>query len=70
MSNSISTEFQLKLLLSSLRINCKFFDGYGKPCRLSEQHNFETDLGVHFVCNCNGDIDDCGLPEKFQNLLI
>ncbi len=58
--------FKLKLLLSCLRITCRYFDGDEQVCGLSELGDFST---CHIACNCNGELDRCDLPEKFQTKL-
>ncbi len=55
--------FPLKLLLSCLRITCRYFTGDEEVCGLSELGNHKT---CHIACNCNGELDRCDLPEKFQ----
>ena len=61
--NEMSDYFKLKLLLSCLRITCRYFTGDEQVCGLSELGDFET---CHIACNCDGDINQCDLPEKFQ----
>jgi hypothetical protein len=60
-------EFILKLLLSHLRLRCRYFTGDEEICTLSEKGI--TDHDVHVACNCDGDISRCDLPEKFRGNL-
>lgn len=55
--------FKLKLLLSCLRITCRYYQGDEEECELPELGDFEE---CHIACNCGGDINECDLPEKFQ----
>ena len=64
--------FKLKLLLSCLQITCCYFKGGEEVCGLSEKCVPEdTDIyhypySCHVACNCDGDIERCDLPDKFQ----
>ena len=58
--------FKLHLLLSCLRITCRYFTGDEEVCELSQTGDFEE---CHVTCNCDGNINRCDLPEKFQMCL-
>ncbi|KKN56278.1 hypothetical protein LCGC14_0574230 [marine sediment metagenome] len=58
--------FKLKLLLSCLRITCRYFEGDEHQCGVSEKYWCEVSGDSHIACNCDGDINQCDLPEKFQ----
>lgn len=58
--------FKLRLLLSCLRITCRYFTGDEEGCLLSQLGNYEDS---HIACNCDGDINQCDLPDKFQAAL-
>jgi len=60
----MTDSFKLKLLLSCLRITCRYFEGDEEECELSRLCGFSEDC--HIACNCDGDISQCDLPEKFQ----
>ncbi len=61
--------FKLKLLLRCLRITCCFFKADEAECGVSEE-NWDKVEGVsHIACNCDGDMSQCDLPEKFQRYL-
>lgn len=62
-------EFKLKLLLASLRITCRYFQDDEQVCELSVLHWQEDVDDCHIACNCNGDINHCDLPKKFQAYL-
>lgn len=64
-------EFKLSLLLDCLRITCKYFKGDEEVCELSEKYfsNDDSYPDCHVACNCNGDINRCDLPDKFQACL-
>ena len=62
-TNEMNDSSKLKLLLSCLRITCRYFAGDEQVCGLSELGDFET---CHIACNCDGDINECDLPDKFQ----
>jgi hypothetical protein len=63
--------FKLKLLLSCLRITCQYFKGDEDECGLSLEYipKDAEDYDCHIACNCDGDINQCDLPEKFQACL-
>ena len=65
--------FKLKLLLSCLRIICRYFEGDEQACGLSIEYYREADdvedFECHIACNCDGDINQCDLPEKFRRCL-
>jgi len=63
--------FKLRLLLSCLRITCRYFQGDENECGLSDEYipKEDEDMGWHVACNCDGDISRCDLPEKFQRCL-
>ena len=58
--------FKLKLLLAGLRITCRYFTGDEEECGLSEVGVKGIFDDCHIACNCDGDINQCDLPEKFQ----
>ena len=62
-TKEITDSFKLKLLLACLRITCRYFIDDERVCGLSELGNHET---WHITCNCDGDINQCDLPDKFQ----
>ena len=64
----MNDSFKLKLLLSCLRITCRYFKGDEEVCELSEEYDAkDTEFPeYHIACNCDGDINQCDLPEKFQ----
>ena len=66
--NMMNNSFVLRLLLSCLRITCRYFSGDEDICGLSEKYNAkDTEFTeYHTTCNCDGDIDKCDLPNKFQ----
>ena len=64
--------FKLKLLLSCLRITCRYFKGDEAVCGLSEEYASSKDIEYpewHVACNCDGNINQCDLPEKFRRCL-
>ena len=63
--------FKLKLLLSCLRITCRYYEGDEEECGLSAEHIPQNtiDFDCHIACNCDGDINQCDLPDKFQACL-
>jgi len=67
----MTDSFKLKLLLSCLRITCRYFQGDEEVCGLSEEYNTKaTEYSEwHVACNCDGNISRCDLPEKFQMCL-
>lgn len=71
----IDTDMKLKILLACLRITCRYFQGDEEECKLAGDWNYKyTDLGedeydTHRACNCDGDINECDLPEKFWSAL-
>ncbi len=67
----MDTDFKLELLLACLRITCRFFKGDEELCGLSEEYEVkDTETpDCHIACNCDGDISQCDLPEKFQRCL-
>ena len=60
--------FKLALLLSCLRITCKYFEGDEYECGVSNKYWDKVNGDVHLACNCNGEIDRCDLPVKFQEI--
>ena len=69
MSDTVSNDFKLKLLLDGLRVTCCYFTGDEEVCKVSEMGSFvHDDDSCHVTCNCNGDINQCDLPERFQTL--
>lgn len=60
--------FKLKLLLACLRITCRYFSGDEEECGLSKEYIPEDpeDYDGFLACNCDGDINGCDLPPKFQ----
>ena len=70
----VDNDFKLQLLLSCLRITCRYFTEDEEVCKLSEKYvPHDTDLiydDCHVVCNCDGDINRCDLPDKFQECLV
>ena len=64
----VDDSFKLKLLLSCLRITCRYFGEDETECGLSEAYipKDSEDYDGHMTCNCDGDITQCDLPEKFQ----
>lgn len=68
----MNDSFKLKLLLSCLRITCRYFNGDERVCGLSEEYVPKDDTEYpewHITCNCDGDIGQCDLPDKFQACL-
>ena len=63
--------FKLKLLLSCLRITCRYYKGDELECSLSDEYipKEGEEPEWHFAYNCDGDINKCDLPEKFQMCL-
>lgn len=57
---------KLALLLSCLRITCRFFQGDESECRVSEENWDKVGAAVHIACNCDGDIAQCDLPDEFK----
>ena len=65
----VDDSFKLKLLLSCLRITCRYFTGDEEVCSLSAEYVPKDDTEYpewYIACNCDGDINQCDLPEKFQ----
>ena len=64
----MTDSFKLKLLLSCLRITCRYFERDESECGLSKTYipKDPEDYDGHMTCNCNGELDRCDLPEKFQ----
>lgn len=60
-TNEMTDSFKLRLLLSCLRITCRYFNGDEEECGASEDYS-----ECHIACNCDGNINQCDLPEKFQ----
>lgn len=46
-----------------MRITCRYFEGDELECELSIMGDYSE---RHIACNCDGDINQCDLPEKFQ----
>ncbi len=75
MKDTLASEvdFRLKLLLSSLRITCRYFKDDNEICELSEEYAPEQpaddESDWHRAYNCGGDINKCDLPDKFRDLL-
>lgn len=67
----VTDSFKLKLLLAGLRITCRYFKGDEDECGLSKTYIYKDpeDYDGHMTCNCDGDINQCDLPEKFQEYL-
>ena len=61
----MTDSFKLKLLLSCLRITCRYFTGDEEECELSGDYEER-----HIACNCDGNINQCDLPDKFQKCLL
>lgn len=61
--------FKLRLLLASLRITCRYYRGDEYQCGVSEEYWHEVEGDSHIACNCDGDINKCDLPDKFQACL-
>lgn len=63
--------FKLKLLLSCLRITCRYYKDDEDECGLSETYISKDleDYDSHMTCNCDGDINKCDRPNKFQACL-
>jgi hypothetical protein len=70
-TKEMTDSFKLKLLLSCLRITCRYFNGDEYKCSLSLEYipKDAEDYECHIACNCDGDINQCDLPEKFQTNL-
>ena len=72
-TEKIMDDFKLNLLLSCLRITCKYFKGDEEICGISESYISDSrdvdQYECHITCNCDGDIGKCDLPEKFQRCL-
>jgi len=66
----MNNSFKLRLLLSCLRVTCRYFQGDEEVCKLSDEYTSKDDEypELHIACNCDGDINHCDLPEKFQYL--
>ena len=67
-TNEMTDSFKLKLLLACLRITCHYFQGDEEVCELSELSPGAFSE-YHIACNCDGDINKCDLPDKFQACL-
>jgi len=67
----MNDSFKLRLLLSCLRITCRYYQGDEWECGLSNEYIPEDaePLECHMARNCDGDINQCDLPEKFQACL-
>lgn len=65
----MDTKGTLALLLSSLRILCRYFHYDEGECGISETHWDEVGEAAHITCNCDGEISRCDLPEKFHKFL-
>jgi hypothetical protein len=63
-------EFKIKLLLKTIQVSypirCPYFKGDEEVCGASGIGEYDWEEGYHLACNCDGNILDCDLPEKFQ----
>ena len=64
----MNDSFKIDLLLSCLRITCRYYKDDEDACSLSEEYDAKDEEYPewHMTCNCDGDIRKCDLPEKFQ----
>ena len=66
-TNEMTDSFKLRLLLSCLRLTCRYFKGDEEVCEASESAVDYSEC--HIAYNCDGDINQCDLPDKFQKCL-
>lgn len=65
-------EFKVRLLLQAIPVKCPYFQGDMDACKLSDYYDDDTNAWAdgYMTCNCDGKIDMCDLPEKYQRQLV